>query len=197
MRRLLRWFLRLVLLLVAGWGLTLAAVWWWSRRDTRGPADVIVVLGAAQYAGRPSPVLRARLDHALALWEAGLAPRLLFTGGRGPRDTLSEAQVGRRYAIRRGVAPEAIWLETDGRTTSASIRAAAALLKPKGLVRVLLVSDPFHMLRLELLARANGLVPLLSPTPTSPIGANRERRREYMLRETLAIPGELVRALVD
>jgi uncharacterized SAM-binding protein YcdF (DUF218 family) len=183
------------LVALAGWGTLLAAIWWWAQRDDRRAADVIVVLGAAQYDGRPSPVLKARLDHAMALWDAGLAPRLLFTGGRRAGDSWSEAEAGRRYAIRHGVAPEAIMIETDSRTTAMSMRGAAAMLAPKGLNRVLLVSDPFHMLRLELLARMNGLAPRGSPTMSSPIGANAERNREYMLRESMAIPYDLVNAL--
>jgi uncharacterized SAM-binding protein YcdF (DUF218 family) len=196
MRTIWRWTRRGVLLLLVGWGATLAAIWSWSQRDDRRAADVIVVLGAAQYDGRPSPVLRARLDHALALWDAGLAPRLLFTGGRREGDAWSEAQAGRRYAIRHGVSPEAIILETASRTTTASMLGAAAVLRPRGLTRVLLVSDPFHMLRLELLARANGLEPRVSPTTSSPIGANRVRNGEYMVRESLAIPFDLLRAAV-
>ncbi|MCU0634277.1 MAG: YdcF family protein [Gemmatimonadaceae bacterium] len=188
--------MRLSLLLLVAWGGLLGAIWWWSQRDDRREADVIVVLGAAQYDGRPSPVLKARLDHALALWDAGLAPRLLFTGGRREGDAWSEAQAGRRYAMRHGVAPEAIILETASRTTTASIQGASALLKPRGLTRVLLVSDPFHMLRLELLARANGLDPRVSPTTSSPIGASRERTRDYMLRESVAIPVDVLRALI-
>lgn len=197
MRTLLRWILRVGLAALVGWGAVLAAIWWWAQRDDRRAADVIVVLGAAQYDGRPSPVLKARLDHAMALWDAGLAPRLLFTGGRRAGDAWSEAQAGRRYAIQHGVAPEAIMIETDSRTTAMSMRGAAAMLAPRGLTRVLLVSDPFHMLRLELLARLNGLEPRVSPTKSSPIAANVERNRGYMLRESLAIPYDLVTALTD
>ncbi len=192
----MRWLLRGTLLALVGWGVTLATIWVWARRDDRRAADVIVVLGAAQYDGRPSPVLKARLDHALALWDAGLAPRVLFTGGRREGDAWSEAQTGRRYAMRHGVAPEAIILETASRTTTASIQGAASLLKPRGLTRVLLVSDPFHMLRLELLARANGLDPRVSPTTSSPIGASRERTLEYMVRESFAIPVDVLRAVI-
>jgi uncharacterized SAM-binding protein YcdF (DUF218 family) len=196
MRTLSRWIVGLGIVVLAGWGALLGAIWWWAQRDDRRAADVIVVLGAAQYDGRPSPVLKARLDHALALWDAGLAPRMLFTGGRREGDAWSEAQAGRRYAMQHGVAPEAIILETASRTTSTSMRGAAAMLTPSGLTRVLLVSDPFHMLRLELLARMNGLEPRVSPTTSSPIGANAARNREYMVRESMAIPADLVQAML-
>src|SRR5215207_1216849 len=100
----------------------------WSRMDRARPADAIVVLGAAQYAGRPSPVLRARLDHGIALWRAGRAPRLIVTGGSRVGDRTTEAAVGRRYAVRHGVPDSVILLESEGRTTSESLRAASAIL---------------------------------------------------------------------
>ena len=178
---------------VVGWLLSLVAIAAWSRRASPDRADAIIVLGAAQYGGRPSPVLRARLDHALGLWKTGRAPRVVLTGGRRPGDLLSEAAAGRRYLVRRGIPNEAMLLETEGRTTLASLRAAARLLRERqdGARRVLLVSDPFHMLRLELLARLEGLEPLPSPTRTSPITAN-GTVLEYMLRESVAIPADLV-----
>ena len=144
-----------------------AAVWVWSvvavyaasRRDEARPAEAIVVLGAAQYVGRPSPVLKARLDHALALWRRQLAPRIVFTGGTGDGDTTSEAAVGRNYALRHGVPDSAILLESHGRTTSESMQAVASLLHDRGLARVILVSDGFHMRRLAIIARRTGLEP--------------------------------------
>jgi uncharacterized SAM-binding protein YcdF (DUF218 family) len=180
-----------------GWLGCIALVYAWSHRVASGTADAIVVLGAAQYAGRPSPVLRARLDHAYMLWETRRAPWVLLTGGRGTGDVESEAEAGRRYLMRRGIPARAILMETEGRTTLASLRAADAQLRARaipatGRARVLLVSDPFHMLRLELLSRLHGLVPLPSPTPTSPISANRTVALEYMLRESVAVPADLV-----
>src|SRR5436190_24370703 len=87
----------LLLLVFGAWLASLAGVLFWEHRDEARPAAAIVVLGAAQYVGRPSPVLRARLDHALQLWQRGVAPRMVLTGGRGDGDTTSEAAVGRRY----------------------------------------------------------------------------------------------------
>jgi uncharacterized SAM-binding protein YcdF (DUF218 family) len=193
MSRFLRVALRVGALSVVGWLLSLVAIAVWSRRASTEPADAIIVLGAAQYGGRPSPVLRARLDHALGLWKTGRAPRVVLTGGRRPGDLISEAAAGRRYLVRRGVPNEAMLLESEGRTTLASLRAAARLLQDdQGRApRVLLVSDPFHMLRLDLLARLEGLEPLPSPTRTSPISAN-GAVLEYMLRESVAIPTDLV-----
>src|SRR6185295_13661373 len=101
----------------------------WIKRDEARPAQAIVVLGAAQYAGRPSPVLRARLDHALELWNRHLASLLILTGGTGPGDTTSEAAVGRTYAKKHGVPDTAIVEENAGRTTSESMRAVAGMLE--------------------------------------------------------------------
>lgn len=188
-----RILLRVVVTAGAGWVLCLFAIVVWSRRSTAAPADAIVVLGAAQYGGRPSPVLRARLDHALALWEATHAPRVVLTGGRRPGDVLSEAAAGQRYLERRGVPPRIMLLEAEGRTTLESLRAVARLLHANhgARPRVLLVSDPFHMLRLDLLARLQGMRPMPSPTQTSPISANRTVL-EYTVRESIAIPTDVV-----
>jgi uncharacterized SAM-binding protein YcdF (DUF218 family) len=146
-----------VLAAVAAWIISFLAVVFWGARDMARPSDAIVVLGAAQYAGRPSPVLKARLDHALGLWKKGMAKRLVLTGGRGTGDTISEAAVGRRYAMRAGVADSAILLENEGRTTSESIATVAAIMSEKKLERAILVSDPFHMLRLQILAKRYGV----------------------------------------
>ena len=170
------------------WAISAAAVLIWSSRDEARPAQAIVVLGAAQYAGKPSPVLRARLDHALDLWNRHLASLLILTGGTGPGDTTSEAAVGRNYARKHGVPDSAILVEHEGRTTSESMRAVAGMLEVRGLQSALLVSDPFHMLRLRILARRFGFTPYTSPTQTSPISPNREARWKYMFSESLKAP---------
>src|SRR2546423_10915717 len=107
------------------WVASLSAVLIWERHDQSRPVGAIVVLGAAQYVGHPSPVLRARLDHAIALWRRGVAPTLIVTGGRGSGDTTSEAEVSQRYAVQRGVPRDAILMETTGRTTSQSMACVA------------------------------------------------------------------------
>ena len=180
--------LGVALLAFAAWVVSVAQVYAASQRDEARPAQAIVVLGAAQYVGRPSPVLRARLDHALDLWRRQLAPRLFCTCGRGFGDTTSYAAVGRNYALRRGVPDSAILLENEGRTTSESMRAVATMLHERGAERVILVSDPFHMRRLSVLARSYGLEPYGSPTTTSPISARRAKWWKYMLSESLKVP---------
>jgi vancomycin permeability regulator SanA len=151
-------------------------------------ADAIVVLGAAQYAGRPSPVLKARVDHALDLWHKQVAPVLVLTGGVGVRDTTSEAAVSAKYAMKRGVPESAIVLETAGRTTSESITSVARMLSERDQTYVVLVSDPFHMFRLWILARRHGLDAVTSPTRSSPIWANVPVNAGYIFSESLKAP---------
>lgn len=177
----------LTLLALGGWLVSLVLVIVWGQLDTRRPAHAIVVLGAAQYDGRPSPVLRARVDHAIELWRRGLAPVLFMTGGRGQGDTTSEAAVERRYAIANGVPAAAILMEEESHSTRESLRSVAAILG-KDKRAVILVSDPFHMLRLSILARRFGLRPRTSPTRTSPISANRSAFWSYSLRESWKAP---------
>lgn len=177
-----------VVAVFALWVVSAAAVLIWSSRDEARPAQAIVVLGAAQYAGKPSPVLKARLDHALDLWNRHLASILILTGGTGLGDTTSEAAVGRIYARKRGVPDSSILVESEGRTTSESMRAVAGMLEVRGLQSALLVSDPFHMLRLRILARRFGFTPYTSPTQTSPISPNREERWKYIFSESIKAP---------
>ena len=177
-----------ILLLLTAWIGTMVAIVLAGRRDEARPAAAIVVLGAAQYVGRPSPVLRARLDHAILLWQHGMAPQVIFTGGRGVGDTTSEAAVSRRYALRRGIPDSVIVVETIGRTTRESLHGVAELMLDRPNGEVILVSDPFHMLRLYILARRIGLRPIMSPTRTSPISRNRGEAWRYVLGESVKVP---------
>jgi uncharacterized SAM-binding protein YcdF (DUF218 family) len=158
------------------------------------PADAIVVLGAAQYNGRPSPVFQARLDHALELHRRGLAPRLIFTGGVGIGDSVSEGEVGRRYAMQHGVPDSAILVEREGVTSAQSVAAAAALMRAYELRTALIVSDPFHMLRLEVLSRQAGIRPFRAPTPTSRLDRGSRDWRRYVLRESMLFPASVALA---
>jgi uncharacterized SAM-binding protein YcdF (DUF218 family) len=170
------------------WGVSMAAVLLYSWIDQAQPADSIVVLGAAQYDGRPSPVLRARLDHGIDLWKQQMGKILVLTGGRGYGDTTSEAAVGRTYARKQGVPDTVIFLEDKGRTTRESMLGVAEILEKRGIRTAILVSDPFHMLRLSITGRRFGMIPYTSPTRTSPISPNREKRWRYMLGESIKAP---------
>jgi uncharacterized SAM-binding protein YcdF (DUF218 family) len=159
-----------------------------SQQDQRRPVDVIVVLGAAQYNGRPSPVLRARLDHALDLYRDGLAPLVVVTGGVGRGDTTSEALVGKRYLVAREVPADAVVAMPQGRSTMASMTAVSVWLQRRGERRVLLVSDPFHMFRLRLEARRTSMEAYTSPTESSPISDNPVLELRYLFAEGLKVP---------
>lgn len=180
------------ILLIAVWASFMVAIVDAGHRDQAAPADAIIVLGAAQYEGRPSPVLRARLDHAVSLWKLRLAPRVIVTGGRGVGDTTSEAAVGMRYLVQRGVPADSIWMDTEGLTTSQSMVAARRLLGTKSYPSVIIVSDPFHMLRLAILARRLHMIPLLSPTRTSPISTRPGQQLKYVLAESIKAPYAIV-----
>jgi len=164
----------------------------WQRGDvdevaTVGTADAIVVLGAAQYDGRPSPVFRARLDHAIALWREGRAPLLVMTGGGQEGDRTTEAATGRDYAIARGVPAEAIFMEDQGRSTQESLEAVAAILEARGARATLFVSDRMHMLRVMRIAKDLGVDAHGSPAPDSPSDATLERRIDASVHELGAL----------
>lgn len=175
-------------LLMVAWLVSLSGVLLWGTRDGARPSDAIVVLGAAQYMGRPSPVLKARLDHALELWHQGMAPHVILTGGKGAGDTTSEAAVGRLYMLRRGVPDSALLLENEGRSTDESLGGVAQLAMARHLNDVILVSDPFHMMRLQILSWRHDLRAVPSPTKTSPISASRTESIAYILSESLKVP---------
>jgi uncharacterized SAM-binding protein YcdF (DUF218 family) len=186
-----------LLVLVAGiiYTVALVMVLVVSQQDQRRVVDAIVVLGAAQYNGRPSPVLRARLDHALQLYSEGLAPRIVVTGGVGRGDTTSEAIVARHYLLGQGVPPSAVVVQPQGRSTQASMTAVAEWLEAEHLNRVILVSDPFHMFRLRLEARRTDLEAYTSPTESSPISDNPALELRYLATEALKIPVAWARAV--
>lgn len=171
---------------LVGVGLVLA-IYRQARTDQTRPVDAIVVLGTAQFNGQPGPVLRARLDRALEVYEAGYAARIVATGGRAPGDAFTEAEAARDYLIEAGVPPAAILMENEGRDTWQSMRGVAALLADHELSRVLLVSDGFHLLRSKLMARDLGLIALATPTATSPIRPGGPGEFSYAVREAAAI----------
>jgi uncharacterized SAM-binding protein YcdF (DUF218 family) len=152
-----------------------------------GRAEAIVVLGAAQYDGRPSPVFRARLDHAIHLWRAGHAPRLIMTGGGRPGDRTTEAATGAAYAINAGVPAEAILMEDRGRSTFESLEAVAGILEEIGGGPTIFVSDRSHMLRVMRIAKDLGIDAYGSPVPDSPTDATLARRMGATIHELGAL----------
>jgi uncharacterized SAM-binding protein YcdF (DUF218 family) len=172
------------------------AVYHASRQDQRSPADVIVVLGAAQYNGKPSPVLRARLDHAVDLYGAHLAPIVIVTGGIGEGDRTSEAAVGQEYLVSHGVREADVVPRPEGRSTDASIASVSVWLHDRHLQRALLVSDPFHSLRLRLEARRAHIQACTSPTTTSPISLRFTTELPFLLAEAAKIPVVWLRTIL-
>jgi len=175
----------LIAALVLYLGVTFAQVWRAARRDQARSADAIVVFGTAQYNGVPSPVLAARLDHAILLYQQRLAPFIVVTGGNQPGDRFTEASASANYLLRRGVPDEDVLREVSGTSSWQSLAATANFLGDRDITEVLLVSDPFHSLRIRAMASELGLDGHSSPTRTSPIRGATEAR--YMARETVAV----------
>ena len=173
------------LILAFGWASL--RLWDTGNRDDRHSADAIVVLGAAQYDGRPSPVFRARLDHAVDLFEAGVAPYLVVTGGKAQGDRTTEAAAARAFAIARGVPSAAILVEDRGRTTLESLLSVAKLLRDQHLGSAVYVSDRTHMLRVLRIARDSGITAYGSPTATSPTDATLLSRADATVHELGAL----------
>jgi uncharacterized SAM-binding protein YcdF (DUF218 family) len=160
--------------LVVGWASY--RIWDVGNRDDRPTADAIVVLGAAQYNGRPSAILKARLEHAIDLYQAGVARFLVVTGGKADGDTTTEAASARAFAIARGVPGDAIPSENRGRTTLESLRGVAGVLHDHDLQSAIFVSDRSHMLRVLRIARDEGIAAHGSPTTTSPSDSSLDDR---------------------
>jgi uncharacterized SAM-binding protein YcdF (DUF218 family) len=148
---------------------TLFQVWRAADGDDREKTQAIIVLGAAQYDGRPTDVFKARLDHAAELWHDGVAPTIVVTGGKQPGDRFTEAGAGADYLHQLGVPDDAILRETTGKSSWESLAASARFLQERGIQEVTLVSDPFHSLRIRLIAEELGFDANTSPTRTSPI----------------------------
>lgn len=141
-----------------------------SNIDEARPADIIVVLGAAEYRGKPSPVLEARLNHALWLYRRHMAPLLLTTGGSGGDPVFTEGAVGRAYLTAKGVRPEAIIVEEEGSTTVHSIAAVAEIMRRMNLKSCIVVSDGYHIYRVKKMLEFRGLDVYGSPRPSNETG---------------------------
>src|ERR1700737_4359931 len=146
-----------------------------SALDEAQPADAIIVLGAGEYRGKPSPVLEARLNHALYLYLKGLAPRVITTGGAGGDPMFTEGTVGRTYLTKRGVPPEAIVVEGAGESTAQSVMAVGEIMSRMGLKSAIVVSDGYHIFRVKKMLEARGMKVYGSPRPSVPPGGWREQ----------------------
>jgi uncharacterized SAM-binding protein YcdF (DUF218 family) len=163
-------------------------IWAVGQRDESGQqVDAVVVLGAAQYDGRPSPIFEARLDHAVSLVLNGIAPYLVVTGGRAPGDRLSEADVARQYALDQGVPQENILAEGTGTDTLTSLRNVKQVFDRQGFRRGLFVSDRTHMLRVLLMADDLGMEAYGSPTRSSPVDRDAVATADAVVHEIVGL----------
>lgn len=172
---------------VVGVGFVAFRVWYVAREDDRRPADAIVVLGAAQYNGVPTNVFKARLEHAATLFEEGVSPLIITTGGSQPGDMYTEAGSGRAYLAELGIPPAAIYAVETGTNTKGSINAVAQTISSIGGESVVLVSDPWHSYRSRLMAEDVGLDARTSPTRHGPAVWTRENQIASIIRETGAV----------
>lgn len=188
MSRAVSWVLTIALLLcLVIPGFIAFRVWHVARIDDRTPADAIVVLGAAQYNGVPTPVFQARLEHAAQLYDEGVAPQIITVGGGQPGDLYTEAGSGRAYLTRLGVPPEAVLAVETGTNTEGSLDAVAQTVRDQGGQSVVLVSDPTHSYRSRMMARDAGLDAWTSPTRHGPAVWTRENQIMSIIRETGAV----------
>jgi uncharacterized SAM-binding protein YcdF (DUF218 family) len=171
------------LLLVAS---TALAIWWTARQDSRPASDAIVVLGSAQYNGVPSSIFEARLEHALALWEEGVAPVVVTVGGKAAGDQFTEAEAGQAYLRDAGVPEESLLAVPEGVDTLESMRAVGAAYAERGWSSAVLVTDPWHAMRAERMAEDSGVSAENSPTRQGPAVQTRTTQFRYILRETAA-----------
>jgi uncharacterized SAM-binding protein YcdF (DUF218 family) len=183
-RRLLAGVLLVGALVVGGTGFR---VWQVARVDDRTKADVVIVLGAAQYDGTPSKVLEARLRKARNLYNEGVAQHIVTTGGRQPGDEYTEAEAGVIWLIRQGIPRDAVIGLGEGRDTLGSVRAAAEKAAERGWRTAVIVSDPWHSLRARTMAADLGLDAWTSPTHSGPIVQTRQTQIRYIVRETGAL----------
>ena len=172
-----------VLLLAGATGL---AIWWTARQDARPGSDAIVVLGSAQYNGVPSSIFEARLEHALELYDEGVAPVVVTVGGRAEGDQYSEAEAGRDYLADAGVPADALLAVPEGVDTLESMRAVAGAFDERGWRSAVLVTDPWHAMRAQRMAADAGMDATSSPTRQGPAVQTRTTQLKYIVRETAA-----------
>ncbi len=167
-------------------GVTAVNIWWMARQDERPVSDAIVVLGSAQYDGVPSPIFEARLDHALDLFNAGVAPLIITVGGRQEGDRFTEAEAGLLWLAGEGIPEQSLRAVPDGTDTLKSMELVAELLAEQGLSTAVLVTDPWHALRASRMAEDAGIVASSSPTRQGPAVQTRSTQFRYIARETAA-----------
>jgi uncharacterized SAM-binding protein YcdF (DUF218 family) len=165
---------------------TALAIWWNARQDSRPRSDAIVVLGSAQYNGVPSSIFAARLEHAIALYEDGVAPVIVTVGGKATGDQFTEAEAGREYLANAGIPDDALLAVPEGVDTLESMRVVSAAFDERGWSSAVLVTDPWHAMRAQRMAQDAGIEAESSPTRQGPAVETRATQFRYILRETAA-----------
>ena len=173
----------LVLALVVVLG-TAGRVWWFARQDDRRTSDAIVVLGAAQFDGRPSSVFTARLVHARDLWREDVAPRIITVGGNREGDRFTEASAGKRWLVEHGVPAGRVVTVETGSDTLESVDAVETRMRARGWSTAVVVTDPWHALRTRAMATDQGIDAVMSPTRQGPAVRQRSTQLRYIARET-------------
>lgn len=185
-----RWLMTLGLTLLVAAGLLtgslVVAIYMAARSNQERQVDAIVVMGAAQFNGRPSAVLKARLDTTFRVWEHGVASVIIVTGGKMPGDQFTESEASRDYLVGLGVPIDAIVLENEGRTSRASLQRVAGIARERGIHSVLIVSDGFHLFRSKLIADRAGLEAFGTPVTDGPISPWSGTELKYVVRESAA-----------
>jgi uncharacterized SAM-binding protein YcdF (DUF218 family) len=181
-----RIILAILLVIVVLVGYVWVHIWWVAREDQHPRSDAIIVLGASQYNGVPSPVFAARLDHAVTLYDEGVAPHVVTVGGKQPGDNYTEAESGRAYLHQHGVPRSAIVAVQTGNDTLDSLQAVAQQFRVAGWHSAVIVTDPWHCLRSRTMARDLGIQADTSPERTGPAVASRATEVHYIARETEA-----------
>jgi uncharacterized SAM-binding protein YcdF (DUF218 family) len=186
----LKWSLRVLLGLLLGVttvvGYVAGHIWWLARQDSHPRSDAIVVLGASQYNGTPSAVFAARLDHAKALYDERVAPRIITVGGKLQGDQFTEARAAQNYLVAHGVPSDAILPVESGSDTLQSVHAVSDRFRARGWHTAVLVTDPWHCLRARTMARDSGIDAQTSPERTGPAVDSRNTEVRYIARETVA-----------
>lgn len=180
------------LTILSTWLIFLALdILFYANRTNSTPADAAIVLGAGVINNQPSPVLRERINHALNLYHAGVVDTLIFTGGIGQGDHLTESEVARQYALEQGIPVDRIFIETASHITYENLLETRKIIVEQGFDRVLIVSDPLHMRRAMTMAEDLGLIAAPSPTPTSAYVSG-QRKAKFLMREVFFYAGYLL-----
>lgn len=184
-RKILKIFLFLIVVLLAYFAILIFKIYDQSRIDEAQKANAIVVLGAAQWNGNPSPIFQARLDYALSLYKQNYAPVIILTGGVSEKESMSEAFAGKNYLTQKEMEKELIYIEEQGHTSWQSLNQVARILKKQNLNSIILVSDGFHMMRLKKMAKDLNIEAFGSPVKNSLITNNKLTEFKYILREAI------------